>query len=98
MFYKIFIYVRYIRVWASLMAQMIKNPPAMKETWVQSLGWEDPLEEGTANPLLYSCLENPHGQRSLEGYNPWGHKESDMTEELNIYTCLLENEIKCRIP
>ena len=29
------------------MAQMVKNPPAMKETWVQSLGWEDPLEEGT---------------------------------------------------
>jgi len=33
--------------WASLMTQMVKNPPAMKETWVQSLGWEDPLEEGT---------------------------------------------------
>ena len=32
--------------WASLMAQMVKNPPAMLETWVQSLGWEDPLEEG----------------------------------------------------
>ena len=34
--------------WASLVAQMIKNPPAMWETWVQSLGWEDPLEEGMA--------------------------------------------------
>ena len=32
--------------WASLMTQMVKNPPAMWETWVQSLGWEDPLEEG----------------------------------------------------
>ena len=32
------------------------------------------------NPLLYCCLENSHGQRSLEGYNPWGHKESDQTE------------------
>ena len=31
---------------ASLVAQMIKNPPAMQETWVQSLVWEDPLEEG----------------------------------------------------
>ena len=30
------------------MAQMVKNPPAMQDTWVQSLGWEDPLEEGTA--------------------------------------------------
>ena len=34
--------------WASLMAQLVKNPPAMKETWVQSLGWEDPLEKGKA--------------------------------------------------
>ena len=31
-------------------------------------------------PLQYSCLENPHGQRSLTGYSPWGHKESDRTE------------------
>ena len=34
--------------WASLVAQLVKNPPAMQETWVQSLGWEDPLEGGTA--------------------------------------------------
>ena len=34
--------------WASLVAQMVKNPPAMQETWVQSLGWEDPLEKGKA--------------------------------------------------
>ena len=34
--------------WASLVAQVIKNLPAMRETWVQSLGWEDPLEEGMA--------------------------------------------------
>ena len=33
------------------------------------------------NLLQYSCLENPHGQRSLVGYRPWGHKESDMTEQ-----------------
>ena len=53
---------------ASLVAQMIKNPPAMRETWVRSLGWEGPLEEG--NPLQYSCLENPQGQRILGDYNP----------------------------
>ena len=35
---------------------------------------------GHGNPLHYSCLENPHGQRSLVGYSPWGYKESDMTE------------------
>ena len=34
--------------WASLVAQLVKNPPAMRETWVRSLGWEDPLEEDTA--------------------------------------------------
>ena len=34
--------------WASLVAETVKNPPAMQETWVQSLGWEDPLEEGMA--------------------------------------------------
>ena len=35
---------------------------------------------GHSNPLQYSCLENPYGQRSLEGYGPRGRKESDMTE------------------
>ena len=36
---------------------------------------------GNGNPLQYSCLGEFHGQRSLAGYSPWGHKESDMTEE-----------------
>ena len=65
------------------MAQTVKNPPAMQETWVQSLGGEDPLEEGMSTQLQYSCLENPHEQRSLAGYSPWGGKELDMTEWLN---------------
>ena len=43
--------------WVSLVAQLIKNPPAMWETWVRSLSWEDPLEKGKAN-LQYSGLEN----------------------------------------
>ena len=43
--------------WASLVAHRVKNLPAKQETWVQSLGREDPLENG--NPLQYSCLENP---------------------------------------
>ena len=38
---------------------------------------------GHGNPLQYSCLENPHGQRRLAGYSPWGRKESDMTEQLS---------------
>ena len=41
------------------MAQMVKNLPAMQETQVPSLGWEDPLEIGNGIPLRYSCLENP---------------------------------------
>ena len=44
--------------WASLVAQLVKNLPAMRETWVQSLGWEDPLEKGKGYPLQYSGLEN----------------------------------------
>ena len=51
---------------ASLMAQMVKNLPAMQETWIQSLGWEDPLEEGMAthsNSLAWriSWTEEPGG-------------------------------------
>ena len=37
--------------WASLVAQLVKNPPAVRETWVRSLGWEDPLEKGIATHL-----------------------------------------------
>ena len=40
-------------IWASLVAQLVKNPPAMWETWVQSLGWEDPLEKGKATPVFW---------------------------------------------
>ena len=43
---------------ALVVAQIVKNLPAMQETRVQSLGWED-LGEGSGNPLQYSCLENP---------------------------------------
>ena len=44
--------------WASLVAQLIKNLPTVRETWVRSLGWEDPPEEGEPYPLQYSGLEN----------------------------------------
>ena len=60
--------------WAALVAQMGKNPPATRKSWVWSLGWEDPTGGGHGNPLQYSCLENPHGERSLAGYSPWGHR------------------------
>ena len=44
-------------IWASLVAQRLKHLPAMREAWVRSLGWEDPLEREMATQ--YSCLENP---------------------------------------
>ena len=52
------------------------------------LGWKIPgLERppggGHGNPLWYSCLENPHGQRNLAGDSPWGRKESHVTEQLS---------------
>ena len=52
----------------------------MQETWVQSLSWEDSPGEENGNPLKYFLPGKFHGQWSLEGYSPWGHKESDTTE------------------
>ena len=58
---------------------MVKNPLAMWETWVRSLGWGDPLEKGMATTPVFLPGEF-HGLRSLVGYSPWGHKELDTTE------------------
>ena len=63
--------------WASLVAHMVKNLPAMWETWVGSLGWEHPLEEEMATPTPAFLPEEFQGQRILTGYSPWGHKESN---------------------
>ena len=62
---------------------MVKNLPTMRETWVQSLGWEDRLEE-PRQPTPVFLPGEFHGQRSLVGYNSWGHRESDTTERLSI--------------
>ena len=68
---------------ASQVALVVKNPPAnagdTRDMCLISGSGRFP-GGGHGNPLQYSCLENPHGQRSLMGYGPWGHKESDMTE------------------
>ena len=58
---------------------MVKNLPAMRESWVRSLGWEDPLEEDMATHSSILVWRIP-GQRSLAGYSPLGQKESDTTE------------------
>ena len=63
---------------ASLVAQLVKNPPAMRENWVQSLGWEDPLEtERLPTPVFW-----PGEFHGL--YNSWGRKESDTSEQLSL--------------
>ena len=66
------------------MAQRLKRLPAMWETWVRSLGREDPLEKEMATTPVFLPGES-HGWRSLEGYSPRGHKESDTTERLHFH-------------
>ena len=61
------------------MAQMLKKLPAIQETWVRSLGQEDPLEEGMATHSSILVWEIS-GERSLVGSSPWGHRESDLSE------------------
>ena len=75
--------------WASHVTLVVKNPPAnawdLRDSGLipgsgRSPGW------GHHHPLQYSCLENLHGQRSLAGYTPQGHKESG-TMEMTQQTC-----------
>ena len=63
-----------------LFPHLVKSLLEMQETWVRSLDWARSPGGGHGNPLQYSCLENPYGQRSLAGYSPGGCKELDTTE------------------
>ena len=65
---------------APLVAQSVKNLPAVQETQVQPLGWEDPLQK----EMVAHLLGKSHEQRSLVGCSPWGCKESDTTEGLTL--------------
>ena len=67
-----------IHHWASPVAQTIKNLPAVWEIWVQSLGWEGPLEEGKAmhSSILAWRISRDRGAMGVA----WGRKESDMTQ------------------
>ena len=58
---------------------MVKNPPAMQETWVPSLGQEDPLEEEMATHTSILAWEIPWTE-DPGGYSSWGRKESDTTQ------------------
>ena len=65
-------------------------------------GSEKSPREGNGNPLQYSCLGNPHGQRSLVGYSQWDHRESGMTQLLNnnqqvqVRSCFHGSRDRCR--
>ena len=73
--------------WAFLVAQLVKKPPAMQDTWVWSLGWEDPLEKGKGiHPVFW-----PGEFHGL--YSPWVHKESDTTEQPSLLHVTLEKEM-----
>ena len=67
---------------------MVKSLPAMQETRVRSFDWEYPLEKEmtTHSSILTGEF---HEQRSLVGYSPWGHKESDTTERLTLHFHML---------
>ena len=68
------------------MAQLVKNPPAMRKTWVRSLGWEDPLEKGKAT------------HSSILTWRIQGRKESDMTEQLSRFGASLVAQMVKRLP
>ena len=69
--------------WASLGAQLVKNPPTVRETRLQPLGQEDPLEEGKATHSSILAWRTPWTEL-YELYGPWGRKESDTTECLSL--------------
>ena len=71
------------------MAQTVQNLPAMQETWVQSLSWEDPLEKEMATHSIIPAWEFPWTEESGR-LSPWGCKESDTTEQLNTFIIILK--------
>ena len=74
--------------WVPLVAQLIKNLPAMRETWVPSLGWEDPLEDEMATQSSILAWRIPRTEEPA-GYSPSGRKESGTTKRLSL-SLLLE--------
>ena len=68
-----------------MVAQMVKNLPAMQKTWVQSLGQEDPWRKEWQPTQVFLPGEF-YGHRSLVGYSPWGCKKLDMTEQQTLHT------------
>ena len=69
-----------VKAMGFLVAQMVKNLPAMRETWVQSLGWDDPLEEDMATHSSILAWRIPMDRGACQAIVHGGHKELDMTE------------------
>ena len=93
----IFLYYR-----ASLVVQMVKNPPAIQDTQIRSLGQEDPLEKGMATHSSILAWTIPWTEES-GGDSPWGWKESDTTEWLILISSTVlnrsgENRHPCLVP
>ena len=84
--------MKFIRV--SLVAQTVKNRPAMWETWVWSLGWEDPLEEGWQPTLVFlpggsPWTEEPDGLRSMGSQRVWQTERLSTAQHIYIYVSFL---------
>ena len=85
----------------SLVAQLVKNLPAMQETTCSAgdpgliPGSGRSPGEGNGYPLQYSCLEKSHGQRSLVGCSPWDHKQLGTTEQLTLLGRFVNTERIC---
>ena len=75
----IFVLCFYFSGGVSLVAQMVKNLPAMQETWIWSLGWGGPLEKEKATHSSILAWKTPWTEEP-NGLSPWGHKELDTTE------------------
>ena len=75
---------------ASLVTLLVKNQPAMTETWVWYLGWEDTLEKEMATHSSILAWRIPWTEEPDVLHSPWGHKESDTTEQLSLSLCIEE--------
>ena len=87
---------------ASQVALVVKNLPAnagdVRDAGLIPASGRSPAE-GQGNPLQYSCLEKPHGQRSLAGYSPQGHTESETTEVTwHACTCTSVQRLRGKLP
>ena len=88
MYTQIYIYI-YIYIWVSLVAQLVRNPPAIQETWVRSQDWEDPLEKGKAT---HSSIVAWRTSWTIL-YSPWGHTGVTAQEKYIQYPVCVYTDI-----